>query len=44
MLPHPHGMRSTISKPVLTIIETKVRRAQATPTFPILLAIVSSFF
>merc|ERR1719272_1241684 len=36
IFPHPHGIISTISKAVLVTIEKKVRRAQPTPTLPIL--------
>jgi len=43
IFPHPHGIISTISKAVLVTIEKKVRRAQPTPTFPILEAITPSF-
>jgi len=42
IFPHPHGIISTISKTVLVTIEKKVRRAQPTPTLPILEAMTPS--
>ena len=43
MFVHPHGRTSVISRASLTIREKKVKTAQPIPTFPILVAIVSSF-